>query len=199
MRNIAYSAILAAGLFALGCGIVGSAGPGNLEVKHPGSEAQTVNLQSGKFSTTTKTWTWPGETKGKFDSATTANASICTGNFEVKDAGYPSAFRTKEKKDGMIQLCFSLNGPKGEKEDGVATGTYQLSPPMRSGPAEMTIDYAYLLISEDGETKEFSPNRNAKESTIKINSASADSVSGEVELDDGELSIKGSFSATAEE
>ena len=85
----------------------------------------------------------------------------------------------------------------GDEKTPFKTGSFPPAKSMAKGPTYNTVENASIRVFKDGkETKHFLALAKTK-GEIKITSASADSVSGEVDLSDGEREIKGTFSAKA--
>lgn len=191
MKMILFTAICLVGLFLSGCGAVGSAGSEQVTVKYPGTDSRVVDLQDGGFYSNTKTWTWKGNRE------TTPVYYLCSANHQFITDGYSALGKDVEKAED-VKICFQLNGPKGDKETPLETGSYKpAGVSMANGPHYNSISSVLILTHEDGKPKEHSMTMFKTKGEIKLTSVTDDSISGEVDLDDGENAVKGTFSANA--
>jgi len=116
---------------------------------------------------------------------------------DLTDFEYDGISAPKPKDDSQMMITISLFGKSGDTaETPLRTGTFELYPQFAN------VDQKYDRISnvtaavfKDGKTEEYSFAGNAK-GTVKINSVSGDTVTGEVDLtQDNGGSIKGNFTA----
>ncbi len=188
MKHIALSLII--GLVSIACGGIGSSGPESLKLKYPGTESQDMPVKSGGFYVSTKTWTKP-------DQRSTSSAHfICVGDHEV-DTSRGSISLGKKVEDGQTKVCFSLDGAEDTDNESLAkTGTYPMGK-IGQGFAFNSVSSASIRVFKDGKEVRNSFNPRKTQGEITITSATADSISGEINLSDGENEIKGNFSAKA--
>jgi hypothetical protein len=100
-------------------------------------------------------------------------------------------------KADQVKICFKLNGPVGFDEKAqIKTAAYPVASfsgpyqPDRVGTTGTTI-----RVYENGAERKEYFNAAHMKGQVEITSASADSVSGEINLTDGKSEIKGGFRA----
>ncbi|MEZ5425973.1 MAG: hypothetical protein R2747_06905 [Pyrinomonadaceae bacterium] len=183
--------LLAGSLFWAACGGLGSGGPGTLTLKYPGTEKQEMPVKSGGFYTSTKSWSKSGQV------SKSASYFICVADHEIDMSRGAISIGGPVKSEGETKVCFSIDGEENtDDKTPLKTGTY--------GPAKRGEGFAFTSVSsasirtfKDGkEVKKFL-NESKSTGEVKITSASGDSISGEINLNDGENEIKGNFSAKA--
>lgn len=190
-RHILIGTVLIIGGLLIGaCGAAGPSGPGTLTLKYPDVNNQELPLKSGGFYTSTKTWTKPDK------KSTSGSYFICVADYDI-DMKQGAISIGGAVQEGQTKVCFSLDGAEGtDDKTPPATGTFPMG---KSGPdfAFNSISSASIRTFKDG--KEIKHFLNSPKTTgeLKITSASAEAVSGEINLSDGEKEIKGTFSAAA--
>lgn len=110
------------------------------------------------------------------------------------DEANPSS---KPKADNQTLVTIALFGKSGDTADTpLRTGTFELAPQYAKVDDKYDrISNVYGNVFKDGKTEEYSFTNGAK-GTVKINSVSGDTVSGEVDLtQENGGSIKGNFTA----
>ncbi|QQS42160.1 MAG: hypothetical protein IPM63_04240 [Acidobacteriota bacterium] len=177
-------------VFFAACGSVAS-GPPTLSVKKEGGEAKEVPVKSGGFYASTKSWSKPGK------SSTSSSYFVCVANYDIDMSQGAISIGAKVSSDDQTKVCFSLNGEEnGNDKTPPAAGTYAIE---KRGD-----DFAFKSISavsireyENGSEVRKSMDSSKTQGEIRITDASADEMSGEIDLSDGENEIKGSFTAKA--
>lgn len=188
IRSIIIAATAAA-LFSA-CGSAAS-GPASLSVKTDGGEAKEVPVKSGGFYASTKSWSKPGT------SATSSSYFVCVANYDIDMTQGAISIGAKVSSDDQTKVCFSLNGEEnGNDKTPPASGTYGMENRGEGFPFK-SISSVSVRTFEDGKEVRKSLNSSKTEGEIRITDASADEMSGEIDLSDGENQIKGTFSAKA--
>jgi len=190
MKANSIIALTAVVLFALGCG-AGSSGPSSLTVKTEGGEAREVPVKSGGFYASTKTWTKPGKM------STSSSYFICVANYDIDMSQGAISIGAKVTSEDQAKVCFSLNGAEnGNDKTPAATDSYEIE--------QHGEDFAFNSIStvsirtfEGGNEVRKSFNSSKTKGKIEVTSASADEITGTIDLTDGENEVKGGFTAKA--
>ena len=175
------TAALVLSLLLAGCG-----GQGGLHVKVAGAGDREVPARPGYTFATTKTFT---AIDGKM---TTAPAyRIFVASFDLDASGKGRTLAAPLTAEGQVKLDFSLVGDEGGNDKTA------LRPGDYSARADKFRKVESVMVSTAGGGKEskFIFDRNATEGSVKINSVSGDTVTGEINLTSGENSIKGPFTA----
>ncbi|NNE68646.1 MAG: hypothetical protein HKN33_18930 [Pyrinomonadaceae bacterium] len=176
-------------LLVTACGSVGSGGPASLTLKYPGNDNLKMPVKSGAFYSSTKTWTKPGE------KTTSSSNFVCIGDHEI-DTSSGAISIGKKVEEGQTKVCFSIDGPKETKgEDPLAVDTYPLAKPSGGSFSYKSVSNVSIYTYQDGKEVRNGINLYKGKGQIKITSATADEISGEIEFSDDESSIKGTFTA----
>lgn len=208
-----FLAIICASLFFIACGSSDSGGSssnsgggsnssGNAGGGVPGSAGKvTIKYKVGSEEKTkevalTKAVIWPlpltKSVNGKKVEGL-VGYDFFLNNFDFDEKKLASA---EAKQDGQISVIFKLVGPEGATfQTPIKPGTYDAAQPTDPLDARSKSDNMRLIIFEGGKATPvlFS---NPK-GTVKITSASGENSSGEIDLSDGNNSIKGTFTTTA--
>jgi hypothetical protein len=176
--------ILSALLFGA-CGMTG--GGDSLTVKTKDGINETVDLKAGKFLVR----------KGSRTSSEVTEFLICVTNKEDSFPADTKSYQLQDKaKEGEVKVCFEINGQEGFNEDAqIAAGTYQMAD-FAGGykPDRVGLSPKIYTFKDGKANKEFLKSNGTK-GEVEITSASADNISGNINLSDGDNEIKGSFSA----
>ncbi len=193
MKNLLFIAITALFLTACGggAGILTSTAPGKLNLKFPmvGKDiVKDVDLKDGAVSTRTIKPT---------DKSTLQipTYEINLANFEIDGAKISDAF---PKKDGDVRVTIQILGDKDSTEKSpVKEGTYNAS---QVADGENVYGKAWHVIIryfEEGKIKDTTLSANypqgARKGQVKINSVKDGKLSGEIDLSDDKVSVKGIF------
>ena len=161
-----------------------SVGTNSLNVKSAATGDKVFVLKSGYTFPVTKTFT---DAAGKITTAPSyrtyaASYDLDAGNFAM----------TLDKPltgDDQLRVVFSLVGEQGGNDKTAPkAGTY-------SAKADkfMKVEDVAIISRKNGADSKFWLDRSTLTGQVKINSAAADSISGDVDLTAGETTIKGSF------
>jgi hypothetical protein len=114
-------------------------------------------------------------------------------NFDFDEKKLATSYVTQ---DGQISVLFEIFGDEGAKLDGpIKAGTYDAIQPTDDLGVHSKSGNVRAIIFEAGKATPVMLS-NGK-GTVKINSASGDTASGEIDWSDGPNSIKGTFTTTA--
>lgn len=116
---------------------------------------------------------------------------------DLTDFEYEPNASAKPKDDKQTLVTIALFGKSGDTaETPLRTGTFELTPQYAKVDEKYDrISNVYGTVFKDGKTEEYSFTTGAK-GTVKINSVSGDTVTGEVDLtQENGGSIKGNFTA----
>jgi len=162
-------------------------GSGNhLQIKSPNTGDKGVAAKSGYAFAVTKSFT---DLNGKITTAASyrtyvASYDLDAGNFAMTlDKPLPS--------DEQVRVVFSLVGEEGSNDKSqLKTGSY-------SAKAEkyMKVEDVTIVSRKGGADTRTPLDRGTVTGEVKITSSSADAMSGDIDLNSGELSVKGSFTA----
>ncbi|HYX31115.1 MAG TPA: hypothetical protein VE863_21440 [Pyrinomonadaceae bacterium] len=177
------SSLLAALLLFGGCGK--TIGGNSLHVKAGGFD-KDLAIKSAYAFPVTKTFT---DVNGKMTTASAYNVYLANYDLDAKNFG-----ATLDKPltgDDQVRVVFALIGNEG---------TNDKSPPNAATYSAKADKYvkaesAGLVMRKSGSEIKSWLDRSMLSGEVKLNSATADEIAGDVNLTSGETSIKGSFTA----
>lgn len=183
MRNINLISILVVWILLAACG--GALTESKIEVK-AGGKTMPVSVRSSGTYNTVKTFT---DAQSKVSKA--SSNYIVLGNYDIDtSAGMNSMGKAVTAAD-QIRVSLQLVGQEGtDEKTGFKTGTFTTK-------AEKFDKVDYVNVAYFANGKESSNSFEIAKTTgeVVIMSVSADSVSGEINLTDGDKSVKGNFTA----
>lgn len=178
--------ICAALIFAA-CG--GGIGGSKLDIKAGGKDS-ALNIKSSGSGTATKTFT---DKDGKMSTASTTSIYLASYDLDTTNVG---TMRKPLTAADQMRVGMSLVGEEGTNDKSpLKVGTY------KAGPTEKFSKVDWLSVSTFADGKEaktdFDTNFSTSKITggVKITSVSGDAINGEIDVTDGDKSIKGSFTA----
>jgi len=184
-RRIIFTLCLVAlALFAGGCGK--GAGGNSLHVKSPAAGDKDVPVKSAYAYAVTKSFT---DTSNTITTAAAYNFDAA--NYDLDAANFAMTLDKPLTSDDQIRVMFSLIGEQGT--DGKAplkAGTY-------SAKADkfLKVETVGIVSRKGGADSKVWLDRSTLTGEVKVTSASADEISGDVDVTSGDTSIKGSFTA----
>jgi hypothetical protein len=187
MKQLLTLALVA--LFLCACGAAGAGEP-KLDVKVGGKDS-TLNVKSGAVYPSEMVFTAPG----KPDVKTSAHTIYLT-NYEMDTTG-PGWMNKPLTAPEQIRVGIQLTGEGGTAKDSpFKVGTY-------SAQADKVNGVRFVKVSAFADGKQTDTTFNSlmglgdqkASGEVKISSVTADAVSGEVNLTEGDKSIKGAFTA----
>lgn len=181
--------VFLAALFFTGCGTTSSgAGENKLDVKLGGKNS-ILNLKPGAVYYGNVISTAPGQ-----PNIQTFAHTIYLANYEM-DTSYPGWVRKPLASPDHMRIDIQLTGEDGTKDDSpFKVGTY-------SARADKFNTVRSIIVngSTDGKETRTSfdtlSSRKAVDGEVKITAVTADTVSGEVNINEPDKSIKGTFTA----
>lgn len=188
--------LILAGLVLSGCGAAGAGGGGNgestkLDVKVGGKDS-TLDVKSGAVYPSEMVFTAPGKPNVK-----TFLHTIYLANYDMGDTTTPGWMNKPLAAPEQMRVELQLTGEDGTgKDTPFKVGTYTAQADKTGG-----VRLARITTFTDGKESKtmfnslmgFGDSKATGE--VKITSVTADAVSGEVNLTEGDKSITGSFTA----
>lgn len=179
------------GLFLSACGAAGAGtGAPKLDVKVGGKDS-TLNVKSGAVYPSEMVFTVPGKPDVK-----TSLHTIYLTNYEMNTTG-PAWMNSPLTAPEQIRVGIQLTGEDGTTKDSpFKVGTYSAQADKVNG-----VRLVKVSIFADGKQKDTTFNSlmgfgdKKASGEVQITSVTADAVSGEVNLTEGDKSIKGAFTA----
>ena len=177
--------VLAVGcaLFVAGCGK--GAGSG-LHVKSPATGEKDVPAKSSYSYAVTKTFT---DTSNKITTA--ASYRTYAANYDLDATNFSMTMDKALTSDDQVRVEFSLVGDQGTDEKAPPkAGAY-------SAKADkfMKVETVGIVSRKGGADNKVWLDRSSLTGEVKVTSASADEISGDIDVSTGDTSIKGSFTA----
>jgi hypothetical protein len=163
-----------------------SAGGGNMLVKSPATGEKELSQKSGYSFAVNKTFT---DTSGKISSA--ASYRVYVANYDLDAANFAMTMDKPPSADDQVRVVFSLVGEQGTNDKSpLKAGTY-------SAKADkfMKVEDVAIVSRKGGADNKVWLGRSMLTGEAKVNSVSGDTITGEVDLTSGAISIKGPFIA----
>jgi hypothetical protein len=182
-RRIIFTLCLVA--LALLVGACGKGAGGNsLHVKSPATGEKDVPVKSAYAYAVTKSFT---DTSNTITTAAAYNFDVA--NYDLDATNFAMTLDKPLTSDDQIRVMFSLIG--GQGTDGKAplkAGTY-------SAKADkfLKVETVGIVSRKGGADSKVWLDRSTLAGEVKITSASADEISGDIDVSTGDTSIKGSF------
>lgn len=163
-----------------------------VEVKVDGEEAAFTPESTWAYHTT-KTFSYPEN--GKIVMTKTAYTSVVLANFELDtDQAFISLNKQKLDEPGQVKVMFSLTGDKETSVDTpVKPGDYTTDAERFNMLEDVTVYY-----HADGEKRGELGGKDVK-GKVTITGVSGTTISGSIDVTDGENLVRGSFSAEGHE
>lgn len=162
------------------------AGASSMNLKWPGMSQKEMPVKSSYAYGVTKTFT---DINNKITTA--PSYRVYAASYDLDAANFSQTMDKPLGSDDQIRVTFSLVGDQGGTEKTpVKAGDY-------SAKADkfMKVETAGIVTRKDGKDDTLWLDRSALTGTAKVTSVSGDSISGEVDLTDGQSAIKGPFTA----
>ncbi|MEZ5346757.1 MAG: hypothetical protein R2681_14495 [Pyrinomonadaceae bacterium] len=187
MKKLVPILLVAFSIFAAGCGGLGAGS--NISVKVDGKE-HTFEPKSTWAYHSTKSFSYPED--GKTVLTKSSVTHIVLANFDLDTSqAFISLGKQKLEKPEQIKITLSITG---EKETSVDT-------PIKAGAYKAEeekfnkVDSVTIYYFADGEEKRMILDDKKLKGTINIASVSDGTINGDVDVTDGENTVKGGFSA----
>lgn len=167
-----------------GCGAGG--GGNSLHVKSATTGEKDLTAKSGYAFAVNKTFT---DINGKITSASAYNVYLA--NYDLDAKNFSMTLDKPLTADDQVRATFSLIGDEGTNDKSpVKVATY-------SAKADKYVkaESAGIVARKNGADVKSWLDRSTLTGEVKVTSATADEISGDVNLSSGDMSIKGSFTA----
>ena len=170
-------------LFAVACGKSGSAG---LHIKSAATGEKDVAVKSSYAFAVTKTFT---DVNNKI---TTASAyQLYVANYDLDSANFSMTMDKPLTSDDQVRVVFSLIGDEGTNDKSpLKAGNYSAK-----ADKYMKVESAGIVSRKGGTDNKAWFDRSTLNGQVKVTSATADEISGDIDLMAGDNAIKGSFTA----
>jgi hypothetical protein len=157
-----------------------------LHIKSPNSGEKDVAVKSSYTFAVTKSFT---DANGKITTAASYRAYVA--NYDLDAGNFAMTMDKPLTSEDHVRIVFSLVGDEGGNDKTLPKpGTYSAK-----ADKYMKVEDVTIVARKGGTDARISLDRSTLNGEVKINSASADLVAGEIDLTSGETSIKGSFTA----
>lgn len=188
-RNLTIVAIIAASFILTACGAGGALGGSPKITVKTGAATVTADVKSGGVYFGNMISTTPGKPPIQ-----TFAHSVYIANYEM-DTTSAATMQKPLSAPEQVRVQFTLHGEEGTKDDSpFKVGEYKLK-------AERFNKIGVLRIWTFADGKEKTDGFDAMssaskaEGTIKITSVTADAIAGEIDVTEGDKSVKGTFTA----
>lgn len=186
-RRIAFTMCLVALASALLLSACGKGAGGNsVHVKSPATGEKDVPIKSSYAYAVNKTFT---DINNKITMASAYN--VYAANYDLDATTFAMTLDKPLTADDQIRVTFNLVGDEGTNDKSAPkAGTY-------SAKADkfMKVETVGIVSRKGGADNKVWLDRSTLTGEVKVTSASADEISGDVDLSAGNTSIKGSFTA----
>ena len=166
-----------------GCSKSGGAG---LHVKSAATGEKDVTVKSSYSFAVTKTFT---DASGKMTTASSYRTYVA--NYDLDGANFALTLDKPLTSDDQVRVAFSLVGEEGTKEASPPTaGTYSAK-----ADKYMKVEDVSIISRKGGADNKFFLDRSTLSGQVKVTSATAGEIAGDIDLSGGDNVIKGSFTA----
>ena len=155
-------------------------------MKSPATGDKDVPVKSGYAFAVTKSFT---DTSNKITTASAYN--VYAANYDLDAANFAMTLDKPLTSDDQVRVMFSLIGDQGtDDKSPLKAGTY-------SAKADkfMKVETVGIVSRKGGADNKVWLDRSTLTGDAKVTSVSGDTITGEVDLSSGEMSIKGPFTA----
>jgi len=175
--------VLACAVLLVGCS---KSGGNQLHVKSAAAGDKDVATKSAFADPVTKTFT---DTSGKMTTAVVYN--VHAANYDLNGERFGASLNNPMPSDDSIRVMFSLVGEEGTKENSpLKAGTYSAK-----ADKYMKVEAVGIVTRKNGTEIKNWFDRSTLNGEVKVTSVSGDSASGDIDVNAGDNTIKGSFTA----
>lgn len=169
--------------FTLSCGNSGSSG---LHIKSSASGEKDFAPKSSYAYSVTKSFT---DISGKLSTSSATNVFVA--NYDLDAGNFAMTLDKPLTSDDQVRVVFTLTGEEGTNEKSpLKTGTYSAK-----ADKYMKVETVGIVSRKgSGDTKTWL-DRSLLTGQVKVTSASADEIAGDIDVTAGDNAIKGSFTA----
>jgi hypothetical protein len=176
--------ILLTALSLFGCGKM--AGGNSLHVKSAAAGDKDIPVKSSYAFAVTKSFT---DVNGKITTASAYNVYVA--NYDLDNKNFAMTMDRPLASDDQVRVVFSLIGNEGSNDHSAPiAGDYSAK-----ADKYMKVESAGIVARKGGADVKSWLDRSMLTGDVKVPSATADEISGDVNLTSGDMSIKGSFTA----
>jgi len=176
--------LIASVLLFVGCGK--SAGGNSVHVKSPATGEKDLPVKSSYAYAVTKTFT---DINNKITMASAYN--VYAANYDLDAANFAMTMDKPMTSDDQIRVTFSLIGDEGTNDKSpLKAGTYSAK-----ADKHMKVESVGIVSRKGGADNKVWLDRSTLTGEVKVTSASADSISGDIDVTAGDTTVKGSFTA----
>jgi hypothetical protein len=168
------------------CGCSKSTGGGSLQLKSPATGEKNLPQKSGYAFAVNKTFT---DTSGNINTA--ASYRIYIANYDLDAGNFAMTLDKPLSSEDQVRVVFSLVGDQSTNDKSpLKAGTY-------SAKADkfMKVEDVAVVSRKGGADNKVALDRSTLTGDAKVDSVSGDTITGEVDLTSGAISIKGPFTA----
>jgi len=178
------TSLLITALLLSGCGK--SASGNSVHVKSTTTGEKDLAIKSGYAFAVTKTFT---DINGKITTASAYNVYLA--NYDLDSKNFAMTLDKPLTADDQVRVVFSLIGAEGTNDQALLKdGAYSAK-----ADKYLKAESAGIVARKNGADVKSWLDRSMLTGEVKLTSASADEISGDVNLSAGESVIKGSFTA----
>ena len=178
------SCLIVLALFVVGCSK--GAGGSSMQLKSPATGDKDMPVKSGYAFAVTKTFT---DTTGKISTA--PSYRVYAANYDLDGGNFAVTLNKPLTGDDQVRVVFSLVGDQGGNEKTAAkAGTYSAK-----GDKFMKVEDVAIVSRKAGTDNTGWLDRSTLTGDAKVTSVSGDTISGQVDLSSGAMSVKGPFTA----
>ncbi len=182
-KSIIVCLVVAATLFAIACGKSGSAG---MHVKSPATGEKDLPVKSSYAYAVTKSFT---DVNNKITTAAAYN--VYAANYDLDAANFAMTMDKPLTSDDQVRVMFSLIGEEGTNDKSpLKAGTYSAK-----ADKYMKVETVGIVSRKGGADNKAWLDRSTLTGQVKVTSATADEIAGDIDVSAGENTIKGSFTA----
>jgi hypothetical protein len=167
-----------------GCGKGG--GGNGIHVKFATTGEKDLVIKSGYAFPVTKTFT---DVNGKMTTASAYNVYLA--NYDLDAKNFAMTLDKPLAADDQVRAVFSLIGDEGTNDKSAVKAATYSAKADKYDKAES----AGIVARKNGADVKSWLDRSMLAGEVKVTSASADEISGDVNLSSGDMTIKGSFTA----
>ena len=182
--SVIFLFIIVLSLVFAGCGKI--AGGNSLHIKSAATGEKDFALRANYAFAVTKTFT---DINNKITNASAYNVYVA--NYDLDAGNFAMTLDKPLSSDDQVRVMFSLIGEQGTNDKSpLKAGTYSAK-----ADKYLRVETVGIVSRKGGADSKVWFDRSAVTGEVKVTSASADSISGDVDLTAGENVIKGSFTA----
>jgi hypothetical protein len=167
-----------------GCGK--SAGGNSVHVKSPATGEKDFAVKSSYAFAVTKTFT---DINNKITTASAYNVYVAS--YDLDAANFAMTMDKPLIGDDQVRVMFSLIGDEGTNDKSpLKAGTYSAK-----ADKHMKVETVGIVSRKGGADNKVWLDRSTLSGEVKVTSATADEISGDIDVTAGDNTIKGSFTA----